>query len=333
MTPLVSIVLPARNAATTLRACLASIARQMLTTWECIIVDDGSTDATASVARDATRGDVRFRIVSMPARGLISALNRGLEDAGAPLIARMDADDVMHRERLAAQVEALELDATLSAVGCHVRMWPRGSMSGGLREYERWLNGLRSAEDVARDAFVECPVAHPTLLMRREMADLGYGDCAWPEDYDLILRAIGRGLRIGVVPRRLLLWRDRPDRLSRRDPRYSAARFTACRAHHLAAGFLAGRDEYILWGYGGTGRSLRRSLAALGKRPAHIIDIKPGRLGQRIHGAPVVPPAALRDLERRPIVVSVAFDGPRAQIRQELASMGFVELRDYVCAA
>ncbi|RPJ70734.1 MAG: glycosyltransferase family 2 protein [Acidobacteria bacterium] len=331
--PRVSIVLPARNAAATLVPCLASILRQTLTHWECLLVDDGSTDGTLALAEEAARHDSRFRLVSTPPRGLIAALDEGVRLGAAPFIARMDADDVMHRDRLAAQVAALEADPGLCGVGCHVRMFPRKGMTPGLRQYEAWLNSLRSADDVARDAYVECPIAHPTLMMRREMAALGYRDCGWPEDYDLVLRAVGQGMRVGVVPRRLLSWRDRADSLSRSDGRYGRAQFTACKAHYLAAGFLSGADDYILWGFGETGQALRRALASHGKHPSLIVEVKPSRVGKRIHGAPVIRPEALGDAARRPLVVSVAHAGPRAEIRGILTSMGFVEGLDFVCAA
>ena len=329
----VSILLPAYNAAGTFEACLASIARQTLANWECVVVDDGSTDGTRTLACEAARRDPRFRVLSIPRSGIVAALNVGLRVCRAPLVARMDADDLMHRERLDVQARALDADPALAAVGCGVRFFPRASMSPRLREYEIWLNGLRGADGVARDAFVECPIAHPSLMMRRTVAGLGYRDCGWPEDYDLVLRALAAGLRIGVVPRRLHLWRDRPGRLSRTDARYAQPRFTACKAHFLASGFLSGSARYILWGYGSTGRSLRRALAALGRHPSHVVEVKPSRIGERIHGAPVIPPDRLAGVPAAPIVVSVAREGPRAEIRAALATMGFVERRDYVCAA
>jgi glycosyltransferase involved in cell wall biosynthesis len=331
--PRVSIVLPARNAEATLPACLASIARQSERSWECIVVDDGSIDGTHACAAEMARRDARFRVISMPHRGLVAALNTGLAECRAALLARMDADDVMHRHRLSAQIARLDADASLAGVGCHVRIFPRGALSVRLREYEGWLNGLASAEDVSRDAYVECPIAHPTLMMRRAMAALGYLDNDWPEDYDLILRALGAGMRVGVVPRRLHAWRDHGGSLSRTDDRYGQDRFTACKAYYLSTGFLRAHERYILWGYGGTGRALSRALAALGRHPSHIVEVKPGRLGQRIHGAPVVPPDALRALRGTPVVVSVARAGPRAEIRAAMAAMQFVDGRDYVCAA
>jgi len=331
--PRVSIVLPARNAEATLASCLDSIARQTLTDWECLVVDDGSTDRTRAVAEEAESRDSRFHVVPNPACGLIHALNEGVRLSAAPIIARMDADDLMHRDRLAAQLGALESDRGLSAVGCHVRIVPRRGMTPGLRQYEAWLNGLISPEDVARDAFVECPVAHPALVMRREMAGQGYADRGWPEDYDLVLRALALGMRIGVVSRRLLWWRDRADSLSRNDTRYSRVRFTACKAHYLVAGFLSGGDDYILWGFGETGQALRRALAAHGKNPSLIVEVNPSRIGKTIHGARVIRPEALPGELRRPLVVSVAHAGPRAEIRGILGGMGFVERTDYVCAA
>jgi cellulose synthase/poly-beta-1,6-N-acetylglucosamine synthase-like glycosyltransferase len=331
--PAVSVLLPAFNSAGTLGACLASLGRQTLRNWECVLVDDGSTDATAAMAAAAAARDARIVLVRLPHGGIVEALNAGLVRCRAPLVARMDADDVMHRDRLAAQAAALDADPGLDAVGCHVRIFPRAGLTPRRREYEAWLNGIRDAGDLARNAFVECPVAHPSLVMRAGLAATGYRDSGWPEDYDFVLRALGAGRRIGVVPQRLLAWRDSPGRLSRRDARYAIPRFTACRAHHLAAGFLRGHGRYVLWGYGRTGRMLRAALAAHGLHPSHIVEIKRGRLGQTIHGAPVVPPEALAALRGTPIVVSVAREGPRAEIRAALARMGFVETRDYLCAA
>jgi glycosyltransferase involved in cell wall biosynthesis len=327
------VLVPAWNAAATVTACLNSVRRQSLTAWECVVVDDGSSDATAPLVSGFVARDARITLVSTPHRGLVPALNLGLARCRAPFIARMDADDVMHPERLAAQVDALEKAPTLAAVGCHVRIVPRSTMRSRLCEYEAWLNSMQSDADVTRDAFVECPVAHPTLMMRRAMAELAYCDRGWPEDYDLVLRALASGLRIGVVPRRLLAWRDRADSLSRTAPEYAGGRFTACKAYYLARGFLAAAESFVLWGYGTTGRALRRALAAHGKTPSHIVEVKASRLGQRIHGAPVIPIADLRALRGQPIVVSVARLGPRSEIRAALASMHFVEGRDFVCAA
>ncbi len=334
MTPRVSILLPAFNAAATLPVALRSVQRQIERRWECVVVDDGSDDDTLAHARRFAEGDARFTVVSMPHRGLVAALNSGIEYCRAPIVARMDADDLMHRQRLAAQLERLEAQPELVAVGCHVRLFPRAALRAGLRAYERWLNGIDSARRVREEAYVECPIAHPTLMVRRGvLARLGYRDCGWPEDYDLILRLITHGDDIGVVPRRLLCWRNGPDRLTWSGAQYGLARLMACKAAFLAAHFLAGTDTYILWGFGDTGRALQRALRQHGKRPSHVVEVHPGRLGNVIHGAPVVGYEQLPQLPRRPVVVSVAGEGARRQIRDVMAIMGFREIADFVCAA
>jgi len=334
VTPLVSVLLPAFDAEPTLVPALQSVRRQTEARWECVVVDDGSEDGTPRTAEAAAATDDRFLIVRTPHRGLAAALATGLARCRGRFIARMDADDLMHRERLARQVGALEADASLAAVGCHVRLFPRAQLGRGWRSYERWLNAIDSVERVRAEAFVECPVAHPSLMIRRELlVEFGYRDRGWPEDYDLLLRLLARGHRVGIVARRLLAWRNHPARISLTDARYAPASFTACKAAFLAAHFLAGVEEYDLWGYGATGRTLRRALLAEGKRPAHVVDLHPGRLGQTIHGAAVVAPDEIPRLPRRPLVVSVAGAGPRRQIRDALTAMGLRELDDFVCAA
>jgi len=332
--PAISILLPARDAAATLDACWRSILRQTEGDWECVLVDDGSEDDTLARALAYARHEPRLVVVAAPHRGIVAALETGLARCRGDLVARMDADDVMHRDRLQAQRAALDTRPDLAAVGCRVRIFPRAGMRGGLRAYERWLNAIESPQAMRAEAYVECPVVHPTLMIRRAtLAALGYRTCAWPEDYDLILRLLARGDEIANVPRRLLSWRNDPSRLTWRDARYGLDRFTLCKAAFVAQGLLAASDRYVLWGYGETGRALRRALVAHGKRPSHIVEVHTGRLGNVIHGAPVIHPDALVLERHRPLVASVVGPTARSEIRHALAARGFRELRDFVCAA
>ena len=327
-------LVPAYNAALTLASALRSVQRQSESEWECVVVDDGSHDGTAEIAAAFARADPRVRLLARAHGGIVAALQAGAAACRAPLIARFDADDLMSRRRLELQRAALEQRPELAAVGCHVRLFPRASLRERRLGYERWLGSVSTPEQVQREAFVECPVAHPTLLIRREvLLKFGYRDRGWPEDYDLVLRLLQAGQRIGVVPQRLLHWRDGAGRLSRTSENYSIAAFVECKAEFLAHGFLAAGDRYLLWGFGDTGKALANALARRGKRPAAIIELHPRRLGQLIRGVPVIAPHALPGLSRRPLVVSVAGLSARTEIRQALETMGFLELRDYVCAA
>ena len=332
--PRISILLPFYNAAATLPACLHSITRQIEPRWRCVAVDDGSDDAGPALVRAAAASDPRFTLLTRSHSGLVASLNAGLEACRGDVVARMDADDWMHRDRLGAQLAALDASPELAAVGSRVRFFPRRAIGAGTRRYEAWLNGLGDPVSVSRDAFVECPIAHPSLMIRTEiLQEFGYRDMGWPEDYDLVLRLLGSGHRLAVHPRRLLAWREGPGRLSRQGAQYSLERFTACKAAHLAAGPLRWGDHYLLWGYGSTGRALRRALLEHGKAPSHIIEVHPRRLGQTIQGAPVVGPEAIPSLPGWPILVSVSGVGPRSEIRESLRGMGIREGERFFCAA
>jgi glycosyltransferase involved in cell wall biosynthesis len=334
MKPRISVVVPIWNEEEHLDACLRSVLRQSEERWECILVDDGSTDRSVGIARRFEAADPRFRLLETAHTGIVPTLEAGAEACRAPLVARMDADDWMHRDRLRLQADALDGHPGLDAVGAFVRIFPRRELADGRRRYESWLNSLATPERIWIDRFIECPIAHPTLaLRRRTLLELGYRDNGWPEDYDLLLRILRGGPRVGIVPRRLLGWRDHPARLSRSDPRYALDRFTACRAWHLSRDFLDGAPRYILWGHGRTGRALRRALSDLGHHAATIVDVHPRRIGNEIGGAPVIAPEALPEQPPYPIVVSVAGSGPRGEIRSALEGMRFQEGTRFVCAA
>lgn len=335
MSARVSVLLPAFDAAETVGACLRSLVRQTLDDWECVFVDDGSRDGTLRVARRAVGSDPRFRFLERGHEGLVGALRTGLAACRGRYVARMDADDVAHRDRFRLQIAALERNPTWAACGTHVRIFPRAGLGKGRREYERWLGSLGSATDVRRDRFVECPVAHPTIVARRDVLDEagGYHDDGLPEDYDLVLRLLESGHDVGVVARRLLLWRDHDRRLSRTSPVYAQERFVALKARFLARGFLARSDDYVLCGYGSTGKALRRALAAHGKHPKTIVDIDPRRIGRNSEGSPIIPPEAFRPTAARPLLVSVARAPGRTRARRWLDSLGLVDGRDYLCTA
>src|SRR5262249_31388423 len=117
--PAVSIVLPYRDAGSTLGDALRSLAEQSWRQFECLLIDNGSVDSSTAVAHAVAARDQRFRLLRSDG-GLVRALNLGIDSARAPLIARMDADDLAHPARLERQLTALRADASLSVIGCLV---------------------------------------------------------------------------------------------------------------------------------------------------------------------------------------------------------------------
>ncbi|MGH7788934.1 MAG: glycosyltransferase, partial [Candidatus Binatia bacterium] len=253
-TPRVSVVLPLRDAAATLADALHSLAAQSLADFECLLVDNGSQDASPAIAAAAAARDARFRVLRADG-GLVQALNHGVEAARAGLIARMDADDLAHPRRLERQWQLLHDDAGLSVASCLVECFPAAALGDGMRRYQAWLNGLCTPEAIRDALFVESPIAHPSAMLRRQalVEAGGYRAFDGPEDYDLWLRLLLHGHRAAKVPEVLLRWRDSPRRLSRVDRRYHRRRFLATKIEHFPAAVTRGTPLQI-WGAGPTGR-------------------------------------------------------------------------------
>lgn len=113
----ITVGIPAFNAERTLAAAITSVQRQTFSSWELVVVDDGSTDATVEVARSLAAGDGRIRVLADgDNRGLVARLNQLSATATTELLARLDADDVMHPRRLAEQLAALDADPGLQLV-------------------------------------------------------------------------------------------------------------------------------------------------------------------------------------------------------------------------
>jgi glycosyltransferase involved in cell wall biosynthesis len=323
--PRVSILLPCRNAADTLDETLRSLCNQTLGDLEILAVDDGSTDGTGRLLDRWRASDSRLRVLYTPARGLVSALNTAASAARGTILARMDADDVARPERLERQVELLMARPDLAACGTQVRYFPRHQVRDGARRYERWINAVIEPEDMDRNVFVECPIPHPTLAIWRAVFERagGYRDTDWPEDYDLLLRLWSAGLRLGKVPAVLLDWRDGPGRLSRTHERYSPKAFRDCKAHFL--GERVADRRLVIWGAGPVGKAFGRSWHAAGGQIVAFVDLDPRKIGQCIHGAPVIAPAAIGRFRDTFVVAAVGQPDAREEIRTALRSLGFVE--------
>lgn len=334
--PLVSVLIPVYNAESTLPHALESIRRQTLTDWECLLVDDGSTDGSAALCERCQALDPRFRLLRRPREGIVGALNAGLDAAAGKLLARMDADDLSHRDRLRQQVELLAARPDLDLVGCRVRCFPRTQVLAGMRHYEGWLNSLVEPEELRRDMFVESPFAHPSVMARTHvLRDAGgYQDHGWPEDYDLWLRLYVRGCRFAKVPKTLLYWREHPARLSRTHAAYSLRAFRRAKVHYLRQSFLKGQTRVQIWGAGRGGRLWGTELQQAGISLDRYLDIDPRKIGGSLRRAPVVAFQAL-ETDRRPFPILVCVGGwtARYEIRRELDRMGYRETVDYLCVA
>jgi glycosyltransferase involved in cell wall biosynthesis len=336
--PNVSIVLPVRNAGATIAAALDSIRAQTFTAWELVAVDDGSQDETLPRLKAAARSEARIRLLTQQADGIVAALQAGCHAARGEFIARMDADDVMRPERLAAQVKFLEQHPSIGVVSCRVQFGGDAAEQAGYAAHVEWINSLLTPEAIAVRRFVEAPVAHPSVMFRRELlAEHGsYADGDFPEDYELWLRWLDAGVRFGKVDAELLIWNDLPTRLSRVAPRYSLEKFYRLKCDYLARWLKTHAPpprELWLWGAGRITRQRFRALETAGHPFTGFIDIDPKKFGRMRDGRRVVGPDQLPEASRAFILGGVSKRGAREIIRIELDRCGRREGKDYLFGA
>jgi glycosyltransferase involved in cell wall biosynthesis len=330
--PRVSVILPFHDAGDTLETAVRSIQGQTFGDWELLLWDDGSSDESLRTAESLAASDGRIRILGGARVGIVRALQSLGQTAKGNYLARMDADDIAHPERLAAQLVYMEEHPHIALCGTQVRVFGPATQLGQ-RRYIRWLNETDSEERILRDLFIECPLPHPSFFMRRAAyEDIGgYADQGWPEDYDLVLRFFEAGLGIGKIPRVLLDWQDLPQRLSRTNPRYSEAQFRALKRHYLFQTYLKDHRAFYQWGPGEVGKRWLREWGDRG--PVAVVDINPRRIGETIHGVPVIAPEELPPPGEAFTLVAVGAPDARRLIRARCDGRGYVERVDYLFLA
>ena len=191
-TPRVSVVMPVHNAQPYLDAAVDSILRQTFDDFEFVILDDASSDGSTDRLREWARRDARIRLLEEKRNlGPAKSSQRVAHAAGAPIVARMDADDISYPQRLADQLGVLDRHPTVGVVGGLFDIIdPDGRI---VRGPELWR--LRQPASVP-------PFGNGPLTYRREVFDRvgGYREeCEFWEDNDLILR-MATVTRIMVLP-------------------------------------------------------------------------------------------------------------------------------------
>ena len=207
-TPAVSVLMGVWNGAPRVREAVVSVLGQTMGDLELIVVDDGSFDGTAAILESF--GDPRLRIERRERAGLTSALNRGLALARAPLVARLDADDVALPERVARQVAYLDAHPDVGLLGTAAReVDPSG------REL-RTVSPPTDDTALRRALIRENPFVHSSMVMRRAAVDLVKGyDPGFPvaQDYDLWMR-MSRVTRMANLAEPLVIRRILPGRVT-----------------------------------------------------------------------------------------------------------------------
>jgi hypothetical protein len=210
--PQISVVMPVRDGARWLSEAVTSVQEQTFADFELIIVDDGSADDTPRLIEGCTRSDPRIRAFRQECLGLIPALNRGLAESRGRLVARLDADDRAHPERLQRQSQYLDSHPEIGLLGSWAdKIDAQGSSTGTLKPPTQ-------PEQLAPLLLRMNPFLHSSIMLRDTvLQEVGLYRPAFEgaEDHDLWLR-ISEVTKIANLPERLLQYRLHPTSVTRR---------------------------------------------------------------------------------------------------------------------
>lgn len=159
--PLVSIIIPVFNRSHLIKETLQSVKNQFLNTWECIIVDDGSTDVTVDVVADFIKGDNRFLLLVRPdnrKKGASTCRNIGLENSKGRFIQFLDSDDIISPDKISEQLKVLTTQSELSFAFC---------------KWGRFSNSI-DAIDLYDSLFVYQDFSNPVELLNALIVSKGY---------------------------------------------------------------------------------------------------------------------------------------------------------------
>jgi len=253
--------------------------------------------------------------------------------AHAPFLARRVSDDYVYPQRIGAQWRWLQSHPETGVVSSLVEYGGDPQSQQGYAQHVAWLNAVLTADDISFNRFADAPLANPTVMFRSELiAQYGtYRAFDGPEDYELWLRWLEKGVKMEKVPEVLFRWHDPPTRLSRTHDNYSPIAFERVKAPYLGRWLHRHKRlrRLAIWG---AGRKTRKRLAYLldeGVEPDFFIDLKDQ---QAVKGVPVF--SYLRpEIYQDTFVLSYVNNrGAREEIKAFLLQKGKVEGQDFLLA-
>ncbi|MCB9988480.1 MAG: glycosyltransferase [Rhodospirillales bacterium] len=209
--PLVSIVMPAYNAAQTIEQSVASVRAQDYEDWQLVIVDDGSTDDTVETVKKLADQDHRIHYIHQSNRGVSRARNTGIEQAEGEWIVFLDSDDTIHPRYLTKMLgTARRENADIVVCG-----YARTTDDGHIVFAEK--HGIQSKDGCAELAARAYFPIHAALVKRSHILKAGGFDPALTtcEDWDLWLKIAGSGVTFAAVDKTLAYYRNTPRSLSK----------------------------------------------------------------------------------------------------------------------
>ncbi len=280
---MISVVMPMRNAMPYLTECIESIINQTYKNWELIVVNDHSTDNSYEIVSKFSEIDKRITIFNNKGKGIIDALQLAYSKTKGKYITRMDADDIMPKNKLKLLREVLIKQPQAVATG-KIKYIGENLREGYLK-YEFWMNNLMENNTHYEQIYRECVIPSPAWMMEKQVFDSigGFLPNVYPEDYDLTLRIYQSKINIVAVQEVVHIWRDYNERTSRNDPNYAFNAFEELKTKYFLNIDYNPTCTLVLWGGGKKGKNIALLLQK------HQIEFiwacnNPKKISQSIYG-------------------------------------------------
>lgn len=333
--PDISAIMPVYNGEKYIRETIDSILNQTFTNFEFIIVNDGSTDDTQEIVE--SYNDERIKLYKLRENlGVGAASNYAVRKAQGKYIARVDSDDIYHKNRFSLQKRFLDQNTDISIVKSFVEFFSDEHYKKTERFHtlknilEKNKNGAVSATDISEKIYWHMCVPHTSLMVRSEVfEDIQYEDLRCFEDYKLVYDMNEKGYKFGTVEEFLvrIRVRDQSTSVVYQNLLYETAYYIKKR---IINNLFNDDAEVFLWGAGSFGETVSQVLKENNLLIRGFIDSDPLKQGTELLGYLVYSPRILGSQKNQnPKVIVSSQPGMNSIVRQ-LDKIGLKHLDDYV---
>ena len=328
--PLVSIIMPVKNAASFLSETLQSILKQSYSNWELITINDHSTDQSASILKKYADTHPHIQLLPNHGNGIIDALQTGYQSSKGMLITRMDADDLMTPDKLTLMVNSLISKGSGYVTTGWVHYFSETTLGEGFIKYEEWLNHLTTNSQNFSEIYKECCIPSPCWMVWKSDFEKcgGFNSNIYPEDYDLVFRFYQHQLKVIGIQKVLHHWRDYSTRTSRTHEHYADSSFIDIKVRYFLRLSYLNHRPLILWGAGSKGKRVAQLLQKEGVPFTWICD-NPKKIGKEIYGEKLLAFDALDDYENAQSMVTVANPKAQTEIKRFFGLRNKKPMEDY----
>ncbi|MGD1946076.1 MAG: glycosyltransferase [Croceivirga sp.] len=327
---MVSIIIPFKNTAHFLPACLDSIVNQTYKSWEVLAVNDGSIDDSFDLVSEYSEKDNRIHVFQNRGQGIIPALQTAYAHSKGEFITRMDSDDIMVTHRLEKMVHNLKYKGNGHVAIGQVKYFSNRGISNGYARYEQWLNKLTSAGNNFTEIYKECVIPSPCwMISKTDFERCGaFSPNRYPEDYDLTFRFYENDLRIIPCQEVLHYWRDYDTRTSRTHEHYAQNYFLDIKIHYFLKLDHDTNRSLVVWGAGFKGKKIAKALL---KEKIDFIWLcdNPNKINKSIYGKEMHHFSMMETLQSPQSIITVANENAQDEIRTHLTKLNQKAMEDY----